>query len=91
MVPPLDFDPAALLRERFGFPSFRPGQRVSLTLSRQGSSTQVQATLAVIDDQRAKSATTLGADDRSAGASSGAVADIIASAAVTKLRSRFGS
>ena len=58
---------------------------------RPAIATQVQATLAVIDDQRAKSATTLGADDRSAGASSGAVADIIASAAVTKLRSRFGS
>ena len=47
---------------------------------------QVEATVTVLDDQRSKSAAGLGSDDRAAGAAMQAVADLIALAAVTRLR-----
>jgi len=52
---------------------------------------QVQATIAVIDDQRLKSAARLGADDRAADASMEVLADLIVSAAIDKLRVRFAA
>jgi hypothetical protein len=50
---------------------------------------QVQATIAVIDDQRSKSLAGVAADDRSAEASMELVADLIAAGAVAKLPKRF--
>jgi hypothetical protein len=52
---------------------------------------QVEAVITVIDDQRSKSSARLAADDRSADASTAVVADLIASAAVAKLHTRFGA
>jgi hypothetical protein len=50
---------------------------------------QVAATIKVIDDQRLRSLAGLGADDRSADSSMGTLADLIASAIVAKLPTRF--
>ena len=47
---------------------------------------QVEATIAVLDDQRSKSWTKLSGDDRAANSSMQSVADLIAIAAVAKLR-----
>jgi hypothetical protein len=52
---------------------------------------QIEATIAVIDDQRSKSVARLGPDDRSAAASMQGLADLIAAAVVTKLRARFAT
>lgn len=50
---------------------------------------QVEATITALDDQRSRSWARLGADDRAAAAVMEPVADMIAAATVTKLRSRF--
>ncbi len=50
---------------------------------------QVEATIAVIDDQRSKSTARLGPDDRSAAASMQGIADLVTDAVVAKLRTRF--
>jgi len=50
---------------------------------------QVQGTIAVIDDQRSKSLAGVAADDRSAEASMELEADLIAAGAIAKLHSRF--
>jgi hypothetical protein len=47
---------------------------------------QVEATVSVLDEQHTKSPANLGADDRAAGAAMQSVADLIAIAAVTRLR-----
>jgi hypothetical protein len=50
---------------------------------------QVEATVAVIDDQRSRSSATLGPDDRSADASMQGIADLVTDAVVAKLPTRF--
>jgi hypothetical protein len=50
---------------------------------------QVEATIAVIDDQRSKSLARLGPDDRAADASMEGLADLIADAVVAKLPAKF--
>jgi hypothetical protein len=52
---------------------------------------QVQATVTVIDDQRLNSLPKLGADDRSAAASTEVLGDLIVAAVVAKLQSRFSA
>ena len=52
---------------------------------------QVEAAVAVVDDQRSKSWSRLAADDRSAEAATEVVADLIAAAAIAKLQARFGA
>jgi hypothetical protein len=59
------------------------------TVSRPALEAQFEAVAAVIDDQRAKSLTRLAADDRSAEAATEVVADLVATAVVGKLPSRF--
>jgi hypothetical protein len=58
---------------------------VTADTSQPALETQLEALVTVIDDQRSKSGSTLAADDRSAGASSEVVADLIAAAAIAKL------
>ncbi len=50
---------------------------------------QVTDTIRVIDDQRAKSATTLAADDHTAAAAMNPIGDLIATATVAKLPAKF--
>lgn len=50
---------------------------------------QVADTITVIDDQRAKAATTLAADDHTAAAATNPIGDLIATATVTKLPQKF--
>jgi hypothetical protein len=50
---------------------------------------QVEATVAVIDDQRSRSSARLGPDDRSADASMQGIADLVTDAVVAKLPARF--
>jgi hypothetical protein len=50
---------------------------------------QVEATIAVIDDQRSRSSARLGPDDRSADASMQGIADLVTNAIVAKLPTRF--
>jgi hypothetical protein len=50
---------------------------------------QVEATIAVIDDQRSRSSARVGPDDRSADASMQGIADLITNAIVAKLPTRF--
>jgi hypothetical protein len=66
-------------------------QSTGLTSSstRTAIEAQMTATITVIDDQRTRALTRLGADDRSAAASMEAVADLITGAAIAKLRARF--
>lgn len=60
-----------------------------LATSRTAIAGQVEATITVIDDQKARSWTKLGPDDRSGDASMGAVADLITAAIITRLPARF--
>ncbi|MDQ6879297.1 MAG: hypothetical protein M3082_16705 [Candidatus Dormibacteraeota bacterium] len=50
---------------------------------------EMSATITVIDDQRSRSLTAVGADDRSSETSMVTVADLISGAAIAKLRSTF--
>jgi hypothetical protein len=50
---------------------------------------QVTDTIKVIDDQRAKSATILAADDHTAAAAMNPIADLITTATVAKLPGKF--
>ena len=63
--------------------------QTGLTAFQPAVESQMQATIAVIEDQRSKSLARLGTDDRSAEASMELVADLIAAGAVTKLFTRF--
>jgi hypothetical protein len=59
-------------------------------VSRPGLEAQLEAVVTVIDDQRSKSWSRVAADDKAAETATEVVADIIASAAIAKLRARFG-
>jgi hypothetical protein len=64
---------------------------VESATSRAPIEAQVQATVTVIDDQRSRSLTRIGADDRSAAGAMQNVADLIAGAIVSTLIARFGA
>ncbi len=51
---------------------------------------QIQATIKVIDDQKAKAFAQLAADDRTAAAAMQSIADLVTAATVAKLPARFG-
>jgi hypothetical protein len=62
-----------------------------LATSRPSIAAVVEATIALIDDQKSKAWARLGPDDRSAASSIAAVADLVTGAIVTKLPARFGN